>query len=175
MDQLNMYAFTIGDVNTGRVKVHVGGVLLCMLIDLGASVNVIDKETLTDLKIQKVICVFITAKPAKSLFAYGCAETLKTIGMFTSKISIGDRRCKADFFVIENKGIPLLGLETATQLDVLKIHEDINSVGVSGIDNTHSALLMGMNAKIETEFKDVLEGVGKLKDHQIKLKTDLSV
>lgn len=169
------YAFTIGDVNTGRVKVRVGGVPLYMLIDSGASVNVIDKETWTDLKRQNVICVSSTAKPAKSLFAYGCTEPLKTAGVFTSEVSIGDQKCKADFVVIKSKGVPLLGLQTATQLCVLKIREDVNSVDVSGTDNTRSSLITKMKAKLETEFSDVLEGVGKLKDHQIKLKTDPSV
>jgi transposase InsO family protein len=169
------YAFTIGDVDTGRVKVHVGGVPLHMLVDSGASVNVIDKETWTGLKSQDVMCISSTAKPAKSLYAYGCTEPLKKIGTFTSEVSIGKQKCKADFVVIDSEGIPLLGLKTATQLRVLKIHRDVNAVGVTDIDNTWSSPIREMKAKLETEFTDVLKGVGKLKDHQVKLKTDPSI
>jgi hypothetical protein len=130
------YAFAIGDVTTGRVKVHVGGVPLHMLVDSGASVNVIDKETWTGLKSQDVICISSTAKPDKSLYAYGCTEPLKTIGTFTSEVSIGEQKCKADFIVIESEGIPLLGLNTATQLQLLKICGHANTIDVDNTANT---------------------------------------
>lgn len=174
-DQTKKYAFTIGDVGAGRVKVHVGGVPLYMLVDSGASVNVVDKDTWSSLKNNNIICVSNSAKPTKSLFAYGCTDPLKTLGTFTSKVSVGKQSCEADFVVIQSKGVPLLGLETATQLQVLKIKRDINSVDVSKSVDIGNSLIPEMKVKLETEFSDVLKGVGKLQDHQIKLKTDPSV
>ena len=146
-----------------------------MLVDSGASVNVIDKETWTKLKSQHVKCKSSTSKPVKKLFAYGCTTPLKTTGTFTAEVSIEDRKCDADFIVIESTGIPLLGLKTATALHVLKINDGVNSIDVTDTSETQILSISEMKTKLETEFKDVLKGVGKLKGHQIKLKTDPSV
>ena len=51
------YALTVGGGNTGgMINVLVGGISVRMLIDTGASTNVIDKGTWEKLKSQKIEC-----------------------------------------------------------------------------------------------------------------------
>ena len=168
----NAYAFTVGDATTGRVTVSIGGIPLTMLIDTGATVNVIDKNTWTQLKQSKIKCISSKAGPTKPLFVYGCSEPLKTIGTFKAEVNVGNQACEAEFVVINGIGVPLLGKKTATQLRVVKI-ETIPEV--SSIECSENLPVNDLKRKLMTEFKDVLSGVGKLKSHQIKLKTDPSV
>ena len=49
------YAFTVGGGNTGgTINALVGGISMPILIDSGASTNVIDKGTWEELKSQKI-------------------------------------------------------------------------------------------------------------------------
>lgn len=146
------YAFTVGGGNAGgMINVLVGGTSLQMLVDSGASTNVIDKGTWEELKSQRIECK--SRKCEKKLYAYGSSVPLKVIGCFEAKVVLGDSVCEAEFVVIEGKGQPLLGRSTATELGVLQIRSPINSV----------------SSDIVEEFKDCFTGVGKLKGYQLTL------
>lgn len=118
-----------------------------MLIDSGASSNVIDKGTWEELKSQRIECK--SRKCEKKLYAYGSSVPLKVIGCFETKVVLGDSVCEAEFVVIEGKGQPLLGRSTAIELGVLQIGSPINSV----------------SSDIVEEFKEYFAGVGKLKGY----------
>ena len=95
------YAFTVDSGNIGgMVTVQLGGVSVEVLIDSGASTNVIDKRTWEELKSQKC---------DRKLYAYGCCEPLKVIGCFETTVVLCKSACEAEFVVIEGKGQPLLG------------------------------------------------------------------
>ena len=121
------YAFTVGGGNTdGTINVLVGGISVRMLIDSGASTNMIDKGTWDELKSQKIECK--SRKCEKKLYAYGISVPLKVIGCLEARVVLDDRVCEAEFVVIEGKGQPLLGRSTATELGVLQIGSPVNSV-----------------------------------------------
>ena len=104
------YAFTVGGGNSGgTINVLVGGVSVRMLIDSGASTNVMDKGTWEELKSQKIECK--SRKCEKKLYAYGSRVPLKVIGCFEARVVLGDKVCGAEFVVIEGKGQPLLARE----------------------------------------------------------------
>ena len=72
------YAFTVGGRNTGgTINVLVGGVSVRMLIDSGASTNVMVKGTWEELKSQKIECK--SRKCEKKLYAYGSRVPLKVM------------------------------------------------------------------------------------------------
>lgn len=48
-----VYAFTVVDKNEEKIEVTVGGCKLSMIIDSGASTNIIDKQTLEKEKQEK--------------------------------------------------------------------------------------------------------------------------
>ena len=96
------------------------------------------------------------------MYAYGSTNPLKVLGKFTTKIKIDneshdDAEVEADFYVTESKGSALLGKDTSIELGVLKI--GVNLVGGEVIDI----------------YPECFQGVGKLKDHKLKLYIDKDV
>ena len=109
------YAFTIVDGKQPMVQVNVGGVPnVAMIVDSGASCNVIDRKLWEELKHNKVKCV--SMKSNKKLYSYGSAEPLKTAGCFVATVTVRNVTVEAEFTVIKGKGQVLLGRGTATQL-----------------------------------------------------------
>ena len=154
------YAFSVmSRGHTETVEVTVGGRKIPMLIDSGASANIIDKELWNSLKEKRIRCT--SRKSNKKLYAYGSEKPLRVLGSFTALASIGDSETQAEFIVIDGTGEPLLGRGTASELGVLKIGANVMSVneGVAVMD----------------KYKEVFEGVGKLKDYQLKLHIDPNV
>ena len=148
------YAFTVNSVTSpGKIDVTVGRVVVEMLIDSGASTNVIDKNLWSKLKQDKIKCV--SRKSDKKLYAYGSKQPLNDLGTFSALVRVEGKEIEAEFVVINGEGAALLGRETAIQLGVLKLGSLICTV-------TSSETIM-------SDYKEIFEGVGKLKDYQVKL------
>ncbi|KAK2551951.1 hypothetical protein P5673_026947, partial [Acropora cervicornis] len=100
----NDYAFAVRHKygSDGEVSLKVGGVRVeGILIDSGASCNLIDYKTWSYLKQNHVVCQ--SAQSEKKMFAYGQKEPIDVAGTFTTDIV-----CEAN------------GKRTAEQLDVLR-------------------------------------------------------
>ena len=123
------YAFTVGDKKQEKIEVIIGGCKLSMIIDSGASTNIIDKQTWEWLKRNKVKCK--STHSDKKLFAYASQTPLDVLGTFSCEVSAGRNTANAEFCVINGKGDPLLGRDTATSLGVLKIGIDVAAVNTS--------------------------------------------
>ena len=116
------YAFCMNstsiDEDTCRVDVQVGGVKIPnMLIDSGATVNIVDRETWENLKKMHISCK--SKKYTGKVFAYGSSMPLPTVGKFETMAKIGENTVLAQFVVIKCRGRPILGRKTAVQLGVL--------------------------------------------------------
>ena len=105
-----VYAFTVGGRNEEKMEVTVGGCKLNMIIDSGASTNIIDKETWEWLKKNKVKCE--SARSSRKLYAYASQTPLDVIGTFSCEVSAGSNTASAKFCVINGEGDPLLGKGT---------------------------------------------------------------
>src|SRR6218665_2631753 len=92
-----------------------------MLIDSGASCNVIDQCTWNMMKKKQVKCESRKSTKEIYMYAYGSETPLKVIGMFSCILTLRQISINADFYVIEGKGKSLLGRNTAEQLDVLRV------------------------------------------------------
>ena len=80
-DDDDEYAFIVTSTpRPGKVAVNVGGVSVDMLIDSGASTNVIDQKLWEELKKKHIECV--SKKSRKKLYAYGATTPLRVIGIF---------------------------------------------------------------------------------------------
>ena len=90
-----------------------------MVIDSGASTNVVDKGLWSELKRQKIACE--SKKCVKKLYAYGSKEPLKVLGTFLASTNVAENEVQAEFVVIDGEGEALLGRETALQLGVFKL------------------------------------------------------
>lgn len=148
------YAFTVNSATSPeKIDVTVGGVVVAMLIDSGASTNVIDKNLWLKLKQDKIKCV--SRKSDKKLYAYGSKQPLNVLGTFSAEARVEGKEAEAEFVVINGEGAALLGRETAIKLGVLKLGTQICTVTCS--------------ETIMSDYKEIFEGVGKLKDFQVKL------
>ncbi|XP_077861574.1 uncharacterized protein LOC144342001, partial [Saccoglossus kowalevskii] len=120
-DPSNEYAFTIlGSDRSNMLVICVGGVSLKMMVDSGATSNIIDEATWETLKSSNIKCKSYAAPQGKKLYTYGSSSSLSVKGSFTCNTSVGDSSVQAEFLVIRGKGIPLLGRQTAMKLGVFK-------------------------------------------------------
>ena len=81
------YAFSVFSVREGggKISANLGGVDVNLLVDSGASANIVDAETWDHLKMKHVKC---TSKAGShtNLYAYGSDRPLDVKGMFTCEV-----------------------------------------------------------------------------------------
>ncbi|XP_053392140.1 uncharacterized protein LOC128554851 [Mercenaria mercenaria] len=92
--------------NNEDILVNIGRVTVPVIIDSGASVNVVDREVWGKLKANKVKCK--SKLTNKKVFAYGHTKPLTVAVCFTANVSVNHRNTETEFFVIEEKGKALL-------------------------------------------------------------------
>ena len=161
------YVFTVRNGHNreaAEVDVKLGGIEMKMLVDSGATVNVVGRPLWEELKEKKIKCK--SRRVDKKLFGYGSDNPLTVAGCFEADIVAHSNTTKAEFFVIEEDGEALLGRETAMKLGVLKIGitETINNV-----NDTMSS------ESIKEKYPECFKGVGKLRNYQLKIPLDESV
>ena len=101
------------------VKANVGGVDMQILVDSGATKNIVDVTTWEWLKQNRILCESKVAQRHKKLYSYASTTPLQVKGTFSTTVKIGPKETTAEFLAINGKGTPLLGHETATLLGVL--------------------------------------------------------
>lgn len=150
------YAFRVSSErdSSGMLDFTIGGVPLKMLVDSGATTNVIDEGTWEDLKSRSVNCV--SRKANISLRAYASDKPLDVIGTFECDVVAGpgNKLVKANFTVIKGRGVPLLGRRTATELNVLRVGYDI-------------AAITDEQRAIKEKYPECCSGIGKMKNVQV--------
>lgn len=166
------YAFSVEQVNDRKeqrsalVTLIIGGVdVPDVLIDSGASCNVMGQQTWELLKQKGINCE--SRKSAKELFAYGGTEPLPTLGTFTADVTLAgfENGSNADFVVVEGDGRTLLGRETAEALNLLRI----GPFQTNSVDGGRS------DGDVREKYKHLFSGVGLLKGYELKLHIGESV
>ena len=165
------YAFGVlggaDNPDDSEISVKIGRVQVTMIIDSGASCNVLDRNLWEYLKANKVRCA--SSKATKKMYSYGNKQPLQVAGTFKADVLVGNRALnEAEFLVIENERHALLGRETAIALGVLQLGPQINSLQLyTDRENRAPSIL--------DKFPGCCEGVGKLKDFQLKVPIDAEV
>ena len=112
------FAFTVEQLTGHERKssdlftLIVGGVALSnVLIDSGATCNVVGQQTCEMLKLEGINCE--SRKSARELFAHDGTEPLPNLGTFTADVSLTGNNCgcRADFVVVKGDGRTILGRE----------------------------------------------------------------
>ncbi|XP_070572649.1 uncharacterized protein [Ptychodera flava] len=102
------YAFHIKDqASSGVIPTVIGGVKLNMLVDSGATTNIVDEDTWKTLKAKKIQCA--SYKQNTKLYPYASDKPLTVIGGFSCDIKVGKQKTVAKFTVVKGSGVPLLG------------------------------------------------------------------
>ncbi|XP_044182144.1 uncharacterized protein K02A2.6-like [Acropora millepora] len=90
-----------GDAQGGKITVNIGGIPVEMIIDSGASANVISQALWEQLKKQHIKCV--SRRSTKKLYAYGAVTPLEVIGTFTTDLSLGSKSVSAEVSASKGK------------------------------------------------------------------------
>ena len=158
----NNFAFSIAhSAYPESVDLNVGTVPLSAAIDSGASINILDQETWEMLKKKKNIKCMSQKTNGRKLFAYGHEKPLSVLGTFQAEVFVvghEQNRQGCEFVVISEKGVTLLGKESAEKLNVLKV----------GLPNDVHTCSVTEKPENKAEFSDLFKGLGKLKNKQIK-------
>lgn len=100
------------------------------------------------------------------LYPYGTDTPLDVAGTFQGQIACAGRTVTATFVVVTNETSgSLLGRKTAGDLGLFQLNPDVNVISPTGTSSE----------KIVIENPEVFNGVGKLKDFQLKIHADPTV
>ena len=152
--------FVLGNQDA-TVTVNIAGKNVSILVDSGASVNAIDHTLFDQLKSSNTILEKSNAK----IYPYGKTTSLDLVGKATFPVKVGSKSLNVEFHIIKGSGKPLIGHKTATELGILRI----------GLPDDNIASVSSETESILRSFQDRFEGLGKLKDFQLKLYVDENV
>ena len=111
----------------------------------------------------------MSSKATKKMYLYGSKQPLGVAGTFTADVSVGKRVLnEVEFVVIGSEGHALLRRETAIALGVLKLAPQIYSLQLSPEGENRECSILD-------KFPGCCEGIGKLKNFQLKIPIDAEV
>lgn len=125
----SVYAFPVDNKKQEKIEVTVGGWKLNMIVDSGASTNIINKQTWEWLKKNKVKCKSTCLD--RKLYLCTSQTPLDVMGTFCCDVIAGTNAVNTEFCMINGEGDPLLGQENTTDLGVLIIRIEVAVVHAS--------------------------------------------
>ena len=137
------------------------------MVDTGASINVLDKETFEKLP------EIALEKTKTRAFAYDTEKPVKFLGKFHAVIETRKRYAVTTFYVVDNNTAGnLISADTAQELGLVTLHlNKISSHNKSSTPVTNDGKLN----KVLEKHSSVFKGLGKLKDNAVKLNIDENV
>ena len=140
-----------------------------MLIYSGASVNIIDK-TAYQLISRKIPSIKLQTTRIK-LHSYGSDTPIKVMGKFQASVESKHKMTIGTFYVVNKPSGSLLSYETARELNLIKVN--VNEVNTA--QSQQQAGQKYLQRDLLNNYDDILHGIGKLKNYQVKIYIDESV
>ena len=154
------YVYAVGEKKQPMCRLEIDGEHVELVLDSGASVNLIDEVTYQRIYKGKAK----TLEQAKRrIFSYGSPTPLPLLGTIHAKITAKSNSTSTNLHVVKGSSRNFLGYDTAQKLGLLRI---VNQVG---IDKTSPQYLAS------GEFEDLFSGIGKLIGKVVKLHIDPDV
>ena len=160
------YLFTCinkADGKMPKVKVKINDIPITMIVDTGASLDIIDEVTFHQLQQKTDIQL---GRASTKLFAYGSDEQLPLLGKFTTVVETSRKLTPACLHVVKGNFGSLMSYKTASALDLVRV--EINTVQKN--DN----VLITVD-DLEQKYPSLFRGIGKLKNFEVKLHIDKNV
>lgn len=136
-------------------QIWIDGIRVPILIDSGASVNVLDADQFQRLSPRPSL----RATKAQ-IYNYGGTTPLELLGVINVMVTYKKKRLNAKFHVTKNRKGSLLGCSMAVDLGLVTFARHVHQL--------HAAEAMA-------EFPQLFEGLGRLKGVKVKLHIDKSV
>ena len=156
------YLFTVSskDRKTPKACVKIENITVEMVVDTGASIDIIDEPTFAVL--QK--STNVTLLPPKTrIFAYGAATDLKVLGIFNATLESKFKFTHSIIHVVKGNYGCLLSYTTASALGLV-------TVSVQAIQHRTSN-----HQRLLEKYGNIFDGIGQLKDFSVKLHIDPTV
>ena len=159
-DEEYLYSTSKDKSKVPTVTVKINNVETEMIVDTGASTDILDENTFRQINRDNDIVLQPTTK---RLFAYGSTSQLPTLGQFNGKISFEDNRQSVPIHVLQGSHGSLLSYKTATALGILNVQV------------RHVRDHAQVQDKLSAKFPNLFQGIGQLKDVEVKLHIDHTV
>ena len=157
------YLFTLGNTASNAktlvIPVSVNNVSVRMMIDTGASTDIIDECSFSDIQQNGEIELLPSTK---RIFAYGSDSQLHVLGQFTADIHVGTKHIQSTIHVIRGNHGSLLSYKSACDLGII----DVKVNQIQAQQTTE---------ELVKQFPQLFKGIGKLKDTELHLHIDDSV
>ena len=157
------YIFYVGNNQKDKFELKVNDCPVKMLIDSGATVNLLDSAAFDNLLNKPCL-----KKSNTKIFPYMSTIPSKVRGSFYSKLAHKDRSIDAKFYVVEGNYGSLLGKDSATRINLLCVGPE-NSFPLNTLSTPNTV------EGIVSKYPSVFSGVGKLKNFQVKIHIDPTV
>ena len=170
------YAYAVrGKQPSTRIKVTINSVEAAVLVDTGASVDIIDSPTFE--RLQGTVKLVNTNT---KIHPYGSETPLSLKGQFQALIESKKRYAVTQIYVVEGAGGNLLSAKTAQDLNLIQMVNRVStqaeskeskivappkSQEVGHVPQTKDKRIQ----EIIQEYQSVFQGEGKLKNTQVKL------
>ena len=168
-----LFRVTISQVNyqtTPKAKVVIANVPLQVLIDSGASINIIDEKAyhaITKSPQNKQLSLRPTLT---KIYSYGGTSPLSVLGTFSTHVASRTRVTPATIYVLKGENGCLLSYKTANELELISvIAQTDTSVSSTTVPSALSS------TQLRSECSDLFDGIGKMKDFQVHHHIDPSV
>lgn len=152
------YAYSIKTQNqriqkTPRVEVQLNNIPSDLLVDTGASINIIDQITYERIGSPKV-----KKYKGQKLLPYGGGDPLKTYGTLRIHVETKTKHDICKFHLVEGNYGSLIGFQSASDLGLVQVINKLRKV----------------TDPLE-EYQDLFNGTGKLKNKTVKLQINKAV
>ena len=132
------YIFYVGNNQKDKFELKVNDCPVKMLIDSGATVNLLDSAAFDNLLNKPCL-----KKSNTKIFPYMSTIPLKVWGSFYSKLTHKDRGIDAKFYVVEGNCGSLLGKDSATGINLLRVGpENSFPLNTSSTPNTVEGIVL---------------------------------
>ena len=143
-----------------KASVRIGDVVVEMVIDTGATTDILDEATYRNIHQNEGTKLQPTTK---RLFAYGSGSQLAILGKFDATITFNDKHKVTTIHVVQGNHGSLLSYKTAIDLGILDLH-------VSHVLDT-----VPVHEQLCHQYSGICNGIGRLKGVEVKLHIDQSV
>ena len=145
--------------------VQIEGEPIRMTIDSGASVNIMDSNTFNKIRRPSNM---LFKQPLSKVYPYGSRTPLPVIGVFITKVKFHSKVVDTHVRVVEGTTGNLLGCQTAQDLGILHITQNVTARQYVTTSDTPQS-------QIIDQFADLFEGAGKVDGVEMKLHIDQDV
>ena len=137
-----------------------------VIIDSGANCNLMSEEVLE----------FVTGGNSsllecrREVYAYASSEPLQLRGKCNHTVQMPEthKSLSVEFLITRNKAATLLGRDNSEVLGVLRIGVPVNSWGMKHGELVPTPQKTNRKAALKVKFPKVFQGLGKLKNYQLK-------